>query len=139
MSIKNLSPYITLDGTASDAIALYERVFGATKLNVTRAADVAGADVSPDQQNRVIHGALRIGQSVLMVSDAASASEARAGNVQVALDFADIAHLTRTFAALAEDGEVTLPVQDTFWGAKFGMLTDRFGVRWLLNCEIAKQ
>ena len=61
MSIKNLSPYITLDGTASDAIALYERVFGATKLNVTRAADVAGADVSPDQQNRVIHGALRIG------------------------------------------------------------------------------
>jgi len=82
---------------------------------------------------------LRIGQSVLMLSDAASASEARAGNVQVALDFADIAHLTRTFAALAEGGEVTLPVQDTFWGAKFGMLTDRFGVRWLLNCEIAKQ
>jgi len=139
MSIKNLSPYITLDGTASDAIALYERVFGAVKLNVTRAGDVAGAEVSPDQRDRVIHGALRIGKSVLMISDAASKSEAQAGNVQVALDFADTAHLTRTFAALSEGGEITLPVQDTFWGAKFGMLTDRFGVRWLLNCETGKQ
>ena len=54
MSIKNLSPYITLDGTASDAIALYERVFGATKLNVTRAADVAGADASPNNCDREV-------------------------------------------------------------------------------------
>ena len=135
MTIKNLSPYITLNGTAGEAIALYERVLGATTITIARAGDVPGSNVPPERRNRVAHSALDIGGSQLMLSDAADDTDSTAGNVHVALDFTDVNDLTRAFHGLAEAGTIMVPVQDTFWGAKFGMLTDRFGVRWLLNCD----
>jgi uncharacterized glyoxalase superfamily protein PhnB len=60
------------------------------------------------------------------------------GNVQIALDFTELAEMARAFQALASGGKVTLPIQDTFWGAEFGMLTDVYGVRWMFNCELKK-
>jgi PhnB protein len=57
------------------------------------------------------------------------------GNAHVCLDFDDAADMAKRFDALAAGGKVTMPLQDTFWGAKFGMLTDAFGVRWMFNCE----
>jgi PhnB protein len=139
MAITNLSPYINLNGTASQAIALYERVLGATTLNVARAGDVPGTNVPPSQSDRVVHSALRVGNSNLMLSDSAPDQPvSMAGNMHVSLDFNDVDDMTRKFSALAEDGAVTVPLQDTFWGAKFGMLTDRFGVRWIFNCAATR-
>jgi PhnB protein len=127
-----LSPYINFNGTAAEAIALYERVLGADRVSVTRAGDVPGTTVGEDQRNRIVHGVLRLGGTQLMVSDATSSSPS-GGNVHVALDFADVDEMTRCFTALSEEGTVTVPLQNTFWGARFGMLTDRFGVRWMFN------
>jgi PhnB protein len=132
MQIKSLSPYITFDGTATDAIALYERVLGADRISVTRAGDVPATTVSEDQTNRIVHGVLRLGAAQLLVSDATSSSPS-GSNIHVALDFADLDEMTRCFNALSEKGTITVPLQDTFWGARFGMLTDRFGVRWMFN------
>ena len=61
-----------------------------------------------------------------------------ASNVDIALHFDDVSDEEATFKALSEGGQVTTELQDTFWGARFGTLTDRFGVRWMFNCELKK-
>ena len=60
------------------------------------------------------------------------------GNVQIALHFTDVTDMAKKFDALAAGGTVTMALQDTFWGARFGMLTDAFGVQWMFNCELKK-
>jgi PhnB protein len=67
--------------------------------------------------------------------DAPTATE---GNVTISLDFDGLGEMTGRFDALAAGGKITMPLNDTFWGAKFGMLTDAFGVRWMFNCELPK-
>ena len=59
----------------------------------------------------------------------------RAGMVHLSIDFDDVTEEEKVFGALSEGGKITMPLQDTFWGAKFGMLTDKFGVNWMFNCE----
>jgi PhnB protein len=74
-----------------------------------------------------------------MVSDEAPDRPVAAeGDVQIALDFTEPAEMARAFQAPASVGKVTLPIQDTFWHAKFGMLTHLHGVRWMFNCELKK-
>jgi PhnB protein len=84
-----------------------------------------------------MHARLTIGAGVIMVSDSPpNAPAATESNVHVCLQFNDLADMTAKFEALARGGTVTMPVQDTFWGAKFGQLTDAFGVHWMFNYEI---
>ncbi|TMB01372.1 MAG: hypothetical protein E6J57_06395 [Deltaproteobacteria bacterium] len=74
-----------------------------------------------------------------MISDSQPGiAVAPGGNVHVCLDFDDVADMTKKFEALAVNGKITLPLHDTFWGAKFGMLTDAFGVSWMFNSRIEK-
>ncbi len=137
MAIRSLSPYVNFAGTAARAIALYERVLGAVKVSVTRAGDVPGMKVPASGKDRILHAVLALGGAQLMLSDASGAVPA-GGNVHVSLDFSDPQEMSEKFAALAEGGSVTVPLQETFWGAKFGMVTDPFGVRWMLNCAGAQ-
>ena len=134
MAIKSLSPYIMLNGTAAAAIALYERLLGARVLNVVRAGDVPDPSLSAQGPDRIVHATLSLG-GVLMLSD--QSGEPAQSNVQVSLDFDDVNDMTQKFTALAEGGQVSLPLQRTFWGATFGMLTDVYGVRWMFNCAAA--
>jgi PhnB protein len=136
MAIKSLSPYVNFNGTATQAISLYEHVLGATRANVVRAGDVPGTNVPPDQMDRVLHGVLMLGGVQLMLSDATPNTFTERSSLHVVLEWTDFAEMTQRFAALAESGSVTVPIQDTFWGAKFGMLTDRFGVSWMFNCPV---
>ena len=134
MAIKSLSPYISFNGTAAQAIALYERVLGAQKVNVARAGDIPGMNVPAEQKDQILHSVLMLGGTPLMISDAKVNVPAE-GNVHLSLDFTDLDEMKLKFAALAEGGAVTVPLQDTFWGAKFGMLTDSLGVRWMFSCS----
>lgn len=133
MAIKSLSPYINFNGTAARAIAFYERALDARTVNATRAGDLPGSTVPEDRKDQILHAVLMVGGSPLLLSDA-QADVASGATVHVSLDFTDVDEMTRKFAALAEGGAVTVPLQDTLWGAKFGMLTDSFGVRWMFNC-----
>jgi PhnB protein len=139
MSIKQLNPYLNFEGTADKAIKLYESALGAKAENVMRFGDAPGMPVPPEQKGRVMHAALRIGAGMLMVSDTMPGMPvAHDSNTHVCLDFDDPADLTKKFEALAAGGKVTMPLQDTFWGAKFGMLTDAYGIKWMFNCELKK-
>lgn len=137
MTIKAITPYLILSGKAEQAIALYERALGATVESKMRFGDVQ--QNCPDAlKDNVMHAALRVGSATLMLSDGAgdgSAASAGTNNVEVALDFSDVAEAHRCFDALCAGGKVREPLAAAPWGALFGALTDKFGVQWMFNCE----
>ncbi|WP_437911830.1 glyoxalase/bleomycin resistance/extradiol dioxygenase family protein [Sorangium sp. So ce302] len=137
MSIKNLNPYLIFDGNAEQVIQLYERALGAKiEGGIMRFGDVPGTPADSPVKNRVMHAMLRIGESVLMISDAMPGTPFPAGsNVHVCLHFTDKSEMASRFDALSAGGKVDMPLQDTFWNAHYGQLTDKFGVQWMFNCD----
>jgi PhnB protein len=86
-------------------------------------------------RHRIAHACLRIGEARVMLSDVPPGMPFHPeGNVHVSVALDDVADATARFEALAAGGTITMPLQDTFWGARFGMLTDAYGVRWMFNC-----
>ena len=139
MAIKKLNPYLNFDGTAEQAIKLYESALGAKTDRIMRWGDVAEMKVEPEHKNRVMHAALFIGEGVIMVSDCQPDQPTTPGDsIQVSLDFDDATDMAKKFDALSAGGKVLMPLQDMFWGAKFGMLKDAYGINWMFNCEHKK-
>jgi PhnB protein len=136
MAIKQLNPYLNFDGNAAKAVAHYERALGAKVETIQRFGDVPGNSPAPENKDRVIHALLRIGAGVIMISDTQPGMPFTQGNnVHVVLDFDDPADMAEKFDALSAGGKVDMAIQDTFWGAKFGLLTDPYGVHWMFNCQ----
>jgi PhnB protein len=139
MAIKNLNPYLNFDGDAARAVKLYESALGAKVETLSRFGDVPDMG-SPENKDRVMHAVLRLGeQGQIMLSDTMPGMPFVKGtNAYIALHFDDVGDMEKKFNALAEGGKVGMPLNDTFWGARFGMLTDAFGVNWMFNCELKK-
>ena len=136
MAIRQLNPYLNFNGTGAKAIALYEKALGAKTSDVMRHGDVPGGCPQQGDKDRIIHARLALGGGVVMISDMPPNMPAPpAGNVHVCLDFDDASDMKAKFDALSEGGNVTTPLQDTFWGATFGMVTDAYGVSWMFNCN----
>jgi PhnB protein len=140
MAIKQINPYLNFNGTADKAIQLYQSALGAKVQNIMRFGDAAnGMPVAPADKNRVMHAVLDLGPSAIMMSDTMRDAQVSAGgNVHITLDFDSVDDMTKKFDALAAGGKVTMPLSDTFWGARFGMLTDAYGIHWMFNCEQRK-
>lgn len=91
-------------------------------------------------KDKIMHAAFQADQLTLMVSDCPPEMAATSGsNISLSLNFKDIESIDKTFAALCENGTVTMELQDTFWGARFGMLTDQFGINWMFNHDKEKK
>ena len=139
MAIRKLNPYLNFDGTAAKAIKLYETALGAKPENVMPWPTEPGKAPTPETKDRIMHAVLHIGDGVVMLSDSQPGVPVKAGsNMHVTLDFDDAADMARKFDALSAGGKIDMPMQDTFWGAKFGMLTDAYGIHWMFNCEVRK-
>jgi PhnB protein len=139
MSVTMLNPCLIFDGTADKAIKLYEKALGARTERIMRAGDLPGEDVPAGSKDRIVHAALRVGDMVLMLMDGRTGEPvARDTNVLVSIAFNDLAEMTTSFEALADGGQVTVPLHDAFWGARFGMVNDRHGIRWMFSCEVKK-
>ena len=136
MPIQKLNPYLNYAGNAAEAIALYERALAAKTESLMRWGEMPGADCPAAQRDKIMHAELQVGGGQLMICDEPLDHPRAVGtNVHVCLHFDDVADMTSKFDALSRGGEVTMPLQETFWGATFGMLTDAFGVRWMFDCE----
>lgn len=136
MAIKQLNPYLFFNGDAAEAIKLYERVLGAKVESIQRYGDIPGNTPKPENKDRVIHAMLMIGPAVVMISDeTAGSTVSKTTNVHVCMDFEDVEDQAAKFEALAEGGQVTMALEDTFWGARFGTLVDRYGIHWMFNCD----
>lgn len=140
MAIKQINPYLNFNGDAAQAIKLYEGALGAKVESLSRFGDMPGATSTPETKDRVMHATLRLGNGgLIMISDIQPGMPHNPGsNMYVCLDFDDPADTTQKFEALAVGGKITMALNDTFWGAKFGMLVDAHGVQWMFNCDLKK-
>lgn len=131
-----LNPYLTFDGQCEAAFRFYEQALGGRVVAMMTYADTPMAEQTPpDMRGRIVHARLAVGDAVLMGSDAPSERREKMQGFSVTLNIDAPAEAERVFQALAAGGTITMPIQETFWAHRFGMLVDRFGTPWMINCE----
>jgi PhnB protein len=132
------NPYLNFNGDCQEAFKYYERVLGGKIVAMLSHADMpvdAQSQTPPGWKNKIMHARLVVGDQVLMGSDAPPDHFEKTQGMSVALQIDDPNEAERIFAALADNGTVRMPIQPTFWAIRFGMLVDRFGIPWMVNCE----
>ena len=130
----NIEPYLCFEGRCEEALDFYRDALGAEVTMMMRFKE------SPDPEmcvgvdgEKVMHAYLRIGESTMMASDGRCTGEPGFTGISLSLAAADTAEAKRLFAALSDGGEVQMPLDKTFWSPAFGMVSDRFGVSWMVN------
>ena len=130
-----ISPYLHFNGNCQEAFQFYERVLGGKiEALIPHAGTPAEAHVPAEWKDKIMHARLNTQGQALMASDAPPGRYNKPQGFSVTLDIKDIAEAERIYAALAENGNVTMPLQQTFWAARFAMFFDRFGIPWMINC-----
>jgi PhnB protein len=130
-----ISPYLHFNGNCQEAFQFYERVLGGKiEALIPHAGTPAEAHVPPEWKDKIMHARLNTQGQALMASDTPPGRYNKPQGFSVTLDIKDIAEAERIYAALAENGNVTMPLQQTFWAARFAMFFDRFGIPWMINC-----
>ncbi|MBA4196076.1 MAG: hypothetical protein C0459_00850 [Chitinophaga sp.] len=133
-----LNPYILFAGNAEEAVNFYKTVFNAAITRLSRYTD-SPQPVDEDWKQKIMHARLEFGDNILMISDGYKEYIVSAeSNIQLSVELDSIDEINTVFEKLSEGGTVRLPLQDMFWGARFGMLKDKFGTAWMLNHEIKK-
>jgi len=130
-----LVPYITFEGNAEEALEFYGGILGSTEeINIMRYTDMQGMEIPEDYQHKILHAELTYPGGVLYLSDAFPGSKV-SYNDSISFNIAPETEeeLNQLFNAFLEGGEVLQPLDDTFWGAKFGSVKDKFGIHWSFN------
>jgi PhnB protein len=133
-----LSPYISLsfNGQCEAAFKFYERCLGGKIAFMLKWGDSPMAAEAPKEwTEKILYGRITVGDTDLIGADALPEQYEKPKGISVLLNMDEPADAERIFHALAENGTVRLPIQKTFWAARFGMLVDQFGVPWEINCE----
>lgn len=128
-------PYLFFSGTCRQAFTRYQEVFGGDLVLLPMSDMPAGDPVPAEQADLIMHAALTFEGHLLMGSDDPSGDGGRMRGVAVNFTVPDVGEATRVFEALAEGGEVTMPMAETFWSPMFGTCVDRFGASWMVNVE----
>ncbi|HVJ07651.1 MAG TPA: VOC family protein [Acidisarcina sp.] len=131
-----LNPYLSFNGQCEAAFKFYEQSLGGKIEVMMKYADSPMAKDTPaDQLNQIIHARLTVGEQVLMGSDVPPERYSATHGISLSLSFTDPAESEKVFNALVRKGTVQMPLQETFWAVRFGMLVDQFGIPWMINCE----
>ena len=126
------------DGDAEDALNFYKDALGGEIIMISRYGD-SPMPSDEDWKNKLMHSRLVFDGNLIMISDAFKGNKAKKeGNVQLSVEVESIDRINEIFTKMAEGGTVKMELQDTFWGARFGMLKDKFGVDWMFNHELKK-
>ena len=134
--MKAVNITLLFDGEADAALNFYRSVFGGEFENFQRMSDLpTPMELSEEEKKRVLHATLPVGNSKIMVMDAPTGRMVlnKGNNFMVTVDTGSEEETTRFFNALAEGGLITMPLENQFWGAFFGMVTDKFGIQWMLS------
>ena len=132
--------YITFAGRCEEALEFYKKSIGAEVTSLMRWKESPEKDMKgpPGYEEKVMNAAFRIGDTQLMADDGMGGNEAEFKGMTLVIEVADDAEAKRVFTSLGEGGKVTMPLMKTFWSSSFGMLTDQFGVPWMVNVETPK-
>lgn len=133
MQIQQVQPYLFFDGRCDEALAFYQMVLGAQVGRLMRFKDnPEPAANPPGGAEKVMHCEFRVGETHLMGSDGNCAGKPTFQGFSLCLNVPDAPAADRLFAALAEGGQVQMPIGETFFSPRFGMVADRFGVSWMV-------
>ena len=131
-----MNPYLSFKGQCEEAFTCYEQCLGGQPGAIFRYGGTPLADQVPaDWQDKIMHGSLTIGGQVLMGGDVAPDRYEEPKGFSLSLQIKSTADAERIFHELAKGGRVLMPLEQTFWAARCGMLVDRFGIPWMINCE----
>ena len=131
-----LNSHLTFNGQCEAAFKFYEHSLGGKIVTLlTHADSPIASQVPAERRNQVLHASLTIGNETLMGCDMPPEYYQKPQGFSVALHVKDPEEAERKFHALAENGTVQMPIQETFWSVRFGMVVDRFGIPWMINCE----
>ena len=132
--------YVTFGGRCEEALEFYKKAVGAEVKDLLRWKDSPDAAMQPPPgyEGKVMNASFRIGDTDLMADDGMGEAPAQFKGMTLAIAVADDTEAKRVFTALGEGGIVTMPLAKTFWTSSFGMLTDKFGVPWMVNVAASK-
>ncbi|MEP6948253.1 MAG: glyoxalase/bleomycin resistance/extradiol dioxygenase family protein [Ginsengibacter sp.] len=133
-----LFPYLSFPGNCEEALNFYKEAFDGEIIQLGRYGE--SPMESPEElKDKIIHGRLQFGDALLMASDVMNERPIDPGDkISLSVECDNDRQIEEVFSKMAAGGKITMPLQDQFWGATFGMLTDKFGIHWMFNCEKKK-
>jgi PhnB protein len=133
--IVQLNPYLSFNGECEAAFRRYEKCLGGKIMFMMPYEGSPMEDQAPPGWGKkILHATMNVGAQVLQGADVTPDRYQRPQGISVSLEIEDPAEAERIFHALAENGTLQMPIQETFWALRFGMLIDRFGIPWMINC-----
>lgn len=136
--MKQLNVYLTFAGNCEEALNFYKNALRGEIISIQRFGD-APMPSPEEHKNKIMHSEFKAEELYFMASDGYPGFQSVAGNnVTLSINLTDEGEQDRIFNSLSEGGKIGMALQDTFWGARFGMLADKFGINWMLNCEKKK-
>jgi PhnB protein len=128
-----VEPYLFFEGHCEEALDFYSRALDAEVTTLMRFKESPDPNMCPPgAENKVMHATVRIGDNTIMASDGMSSGNLAFQGFSLSLSLTDKAEAERLFTALADGGQVQMPLAETFWSPLFGMVADRFGVSWMI-------
>jgi PhnB protein len=134
-----IQPYLNFNGNCKEAFEFYAQVLkGKIDMMMTHAEAPPEAQGGPEWRDKILHAHLTVGDAVIMASDVPADRYLPPRSFSVSLQIDDIAEAERIFKELSAGSEkIMMPIQPTFWAARFAMFFDRFGIPWMINCNPA--
>ena len=130
--------YLFFNGNCEEAMNFYKDALHGEIISISRYGE-APMGASDAYKDKVLNGVLKVGESLIYFSDSSEGQRVTTGDeFSVALNFESADETDAAFAAISAGGNITMPLQDTFWNARFGMCTDKFGIKWMFNYDKPK-
>jgi PhnB protein len=131
-----LNAYLNFNGNCREAMTFYQKVLGGQIVAMfTHENTPAAGQMPADWGDKILHARLVVDGSVIMASDSPAEYFEKPQGFSVNINVESAAEAERIFAALVEGGTAVMPIEETFWALRFGMLVDRYGTPWMVNCE----
>lgn len=142
--MKPLTPYLSFSGNCREAMNFYKEVFGG-KLEMMTWAEAPpescgdGPKTNEALKDKIMHGCLTNGDFCLMAADSPQGEPKMGDSVHLTVNCESIDEIDKLFKLLGTDGKTVMPLDNTFWGARFGIVVDKFGFNWMLNCPLEEK
>ena len=136
--MQGVKPYIAFKGNCAEAVEFYKQKLGAEVLFTQTYGESPMAEHAPGRPDAIMHTSFKIGDSVIMACDNMMEGEnetVMGNNISLAYGTSDTSQAEQAFEAMSDGATIVMPIQETFWAERFGMLTDKFGINWMFNCD----
>lgn len=131
-----INPSLSFNGTCAAALKFYEKALGAkVAFKMTYGKSPMAKEMPKALHKHIMHARFTVGKNVLMAADCPPNRYAVPKGINITINVDKPKEAERIFAALSKKGTICMPIQETFWAQRFGMLTDQFGIPWMINCE----